>query len=133
LASIAALALAAAAVTLVRQTVGGPPDAGNLSRLREAIDAETGEVVPKLRIAEGSSYPWPSPRTGQRTMYPAERCYWTKDGKAKLEPTLVLLNEFAGKPGPTICPDCGRTVRSHNPAPPAELLLEAQRASGEGK
>ena len=42
---------------------------------------------------------------------------WTKDGKIKQDPTPVLLNEYAGKPGPTFCPDCGRRVVAHNPPP----------------
>ena len=35
----------------------------------------------------------------------------------KPEPTWVLVNEFVGRPGPTFCPDCGRLVVGHNPAP----------------
>ena len=46
--------------------------------------------------------------------------------KAKLEPTYVLLNKYIGKPGPTICPDCGREVKGHNPLPPPELMEEAR-------
>jgi hypothetical protein len=74
--------------------------------------------------------PFPSPHSGQMTGWPAEKCYWTKDGKAKLEPTYVLLNEYIGKSGPTLCPDCGRRVVRHNPKPPDELLLEAQEEAG---
>jgi hypothetical protein len=51
--------------------------------------------------------------------WPAELCFWTKDGKAKGEPTPVLLNENLGKSEATFCPDCGRLVVGRNP-PPAE-------------
>jgi hypothetical protein len=74
--------------------------------------------------------PFPSPHSGKRTGWPAEKCYWTKDGKAKLEPTYVLLNEFIGKSGPTLCPECGREVYRHNPMPPADLLLQAEQERG---
>ena len=49
--------------------------------------------------------------------YPAELCYWTKDGKVKDSPTAVLLNLYVNKPGPTFCPDCGRLVVPNNPFP----------------
>ena len=41
------------------------------------------------------------------------------------EPTYVLLNTWTGKPGPTICPDCGREVTRFNPMPPDQLLIKA--------
>jgi hypothetical protein len=66
----------------------------------------------------GESWPVVSPFTNQRTGYPVEHCYWTKDGKRKATPTYVILNEHLGKPGDTICPDCGRVVIGHNPPPP---------------
>jgi hypothetical protein len=96
---------------------------------RVMICSETGKVY-NYEPKEGEVAPYPSPYSKKRTGYRAERCYWTKDGKAKLEPTYVLLNEDIGKPGPTICPDCGREVRRHNPMPPPELLEEAARAAG---
>lgn len=96
-----------------------------LSRTRVMIDAATGDIITRFRLEDGMSMPYPHPRTGERTVWPAEACFWTADGKAKLEPTYVLLNEFVGKPGPTKCPDCGRDVVRHNPMPPDELILEA--------
>jgi hypothetical protein len=47
--------------------------------------------------------------------FPAENCYWTKEGKTKEVPTLVLLNKYKGSNDPTFCPDCGRLVVGHNP------------------
>jgi hypothetical protein len=70
-------------------------------------------------LKEGDSIPVLSPFTGKKTGYPAELCYWTKEGKIKETPTPVLLNELVGKPGPTFCPDCGRLVVGRNPPPQA--------------
>jgi hypothetical protein len=66
----------------------------------------------------GQSIPIKAP-SGNNSGYPAELCYWTKDGQAKTDPTPVLLNVLVGKPGPTFCPDCGRLVVGHNPRPGA--------------
>ncbi|MFO0836306.1 MAG: hypothetical protein U0638_15165 [Phycisphaerales bacterium] len=120
------------AILLLRSTLFSGPDAGDLSRRRMVIDTKTGEVIKDFPIPENSTMPWTNPKTGEKTLVQGEGCFWTKDGKAKLEPTYVLLNEMTGKPGPTICPDCGRTVVAHNPLPPAELLREAKKAA-EGK
>ncbi|HWL95668.1 MAG TPA: hypothetical protein VNT79_19270 [Phycisphaerae bacterium] len=65
----------------------------------------------------GETFPVPSPHSKKNTGYPAERCFWTRDGKVKATPTYVLLNHFVNKPPPTICPDCGREVFPHNPKP----------------
>ncbi|MGD1276197.1 MAG: hypothetical protein ABR964_03115 [Tepidisphaeraceae bacterium] len=69
------------------------------------------------KLEVGETVPVYSPYSGKNTGVPAEACYWTADGGAKSEPTWVLLNELAGKEGPTFCPDCGRLVVGHNPAP----------------
>lgn len=69
-----------------------------------------------------------SPYTNHNTGYPAEMCFWTRDGKQKAEPTYVLLNEHLGKKGPTICPDCGKIVYPHNPSPPLNTPLASQPA-----
>lgn len=95
------------------------------ARLRPAVDAETGTAFREFRMPEGDSPPWRNPSTGKETVWPAELCYWTRDGKATMTPTLVILNEYLGKPGPTLCPDCGRPVVRHNPTPPVELMVEA--------
>jgi hypothetical protein len=95
------------------------------ARLRPAVDVETGTAFPEFRMPTDDSPPWKNPSTGQETVWPAEQCFWTRDGKAKLEPTLVVLNEYLGRTGRTICPDCGREVVRHNPMPPMELMIEA--------
>ena len=92
---------------------------------RDLIDAVTLETFESFRIPEGEGHPYEHPRTGDRTLFPVEKCFWTADGKGKLEPTLVLLNGYAGKDGPTLCPDCGRQVTLHNPTPPADIMAEA--------
>lgn len=95
------------------------------SRYRTLIDSETGKVFEEFKLSMNESIPFKNPDTGERTLYPAEACYWTKEGGAKLTPTWVLLNEAVKKSGPTKCPDCGRTVVAHNPMPPLGLLQEA--------
>ncbi|RIK65477.1 MAG: hypothetical protein DCC65_12400 [Planctomycetota bacterium] len=74
-------------------------------------------------IKEGEKWPIVSPYTGKATGYPAEKCYWTKDGKRTEEPTYVVLNETLGKSGDTICPVCGRLVIGHNPMPDESVPL----------
>lgn len=96
----------------------GLEDAGEASRTRVAIDAESGRVFEDYKIKDGDTLPWKNPATGNRTLYPAEKCFWGQDGSFLAKPTYVLLNEYANKPGPTLCPDCGRVVVAHNPLPP---------------
>ena len=79
------------------------------------IDANTGKAFDHI-LEKGERVPIQTP-SGEKAGYPAEPCYWTKDGKAKTEPTWVLLNVYSKKPGPTFCPDCGRLVVGHNPPP----------------
>jgi len=115
-----------AVVWIMFATIAGSgANPGVASRHRTMIDSVTLEVFKDFGIREGDTIPYKNPKTGEHTLFPAERCYWTKDGKAKVEPTYVLLNEDAGKPGPTICPDCGRRVVPHNPMPPLQLMQEA--------
>lgn len=121
--SIAALLMAA--VVIGYQMFGGSETAATASRRRDLLDSETLEVFRDFGVEEGTRHPWKNPKTGKNTLYPAERCFWTKDGKAKAEPTYVLLNQFIGKPGDTMCPDCGRKVIPHNPTPPIKLINEA--------
>jgi hypothetical protein len=129
----AVFGIVAALVILGYQIMGGPPSAAEMSTRLVLIDSESGEVFRNFRIAEGESAPWANPSTGRRTLFPAEKCFWTKDGKAKLEPTYVLLNEYAGKDGETKCPDCGRRVTGRNPMPPAALINEAIQREEQGK
>lgn len=113
---------------LLRATLFAPADANDVSRTRILIDSETNEVVQNVAVEDGTLYPWNNPKTGKATLYPPETCYWTKDGKAKTEPTYVLLNSLVGKSGKTLCPDCGREVVAHNPKPPTNLMVEAYQA-----
>jgi hypothetical protein len=109
---------AVAVLAIVLRSGRSLEDPGSRSRVRVAIDAETGTVFERYRIQDGDGVPWKNPRTGDRTLYPAEKCFWSEDGSFKDTPTYVLLNELIGKSGPTICPDCGRAVVAHNPLPP---------------
>ena len=90
-------------------------EAASISRQGMYIDSKTAKPF-SYTIQIGDTIPVMAP-TGGKTGFPAELCYWTKDGKIKSEPTQVLLNRYVGKPEPTFCPDCGRLVRSRNPAP----------------
>jgi hypothetical protein len=128
--SIGALVLAA--VILGIQVFSRTATAGDASRKRTLMDAESGEVFEQFPIKDGDRQPWVNPKTGRATLFPAERCFWTREGKAKMQPTWVLLNQYAGKPGETICPDCGRRVVPHNPAPPDELFNELLGPGGVG-
>ena len=100
------------AVSTVRNF--GSTDASENASNRMFIDSTTGKAFP-LELSVGMEIPAKAP-SGGMTGYPAEKCYWTKDGKTKTEPTYVLLNSSLGKEDPTFCPDCGRLVVSHNPA-----------------
>ena len=80
------------------------------------VDVDSGKSFHQ-RLTLDLHVPCKSPFTGKATGYPAELCYWTKDGKQKADPTAVVLNEVLGKDGPTFCPDCGRLVVHHNPGP----------------
>ncbi|MEQ8843701.1 MAG: hypothetical protein RIB58_02515 [Phycisphaerales bacterium] len=91
------------------------------SRQATLIDTQTGEVFEDFLLADGTSFPIENPNTGTATLVPAEACYWTRDGRAKWEPTWVYVP--AGER--VTCPDCGRPVVGRNPEPPIELQLEA--------
>lgn len=125
----AVIALLVAGLLIVSQGFGGN-NAAAATRRRDLIDAQTGEVFVGFGIGNGQSFPLTNPNTGTASLYPSEKCYWTKDGTAKAEPTYVLVNEAVGKPGKTTCPDCGRQVVPHNPEPPMELMQRAFGAAG---
>lgn len=115
-----------AAGWVLYSTIRGPDvDVEKLTRTRTLIDSKTEEVFENYRLPDGDTVPHENPNTGERTLYPAEACYWTRDNRAKVKPTYVLLNDYAGKSGPTTCPDCGRRVVAHNPPPPPDLLMQA--------
>ena len=68
-------------------------------------------------MKKGESVPIACPACKKTTAFPAEACYWTRDGGTKDKPTYVILNRHLKRDGPTICPDCGREVVGHNPDP----------------
>lgn len=93
-----------------------PPDLAAF-RYRPYICAATGKEFDH-ELVLGETIPVLSPYSGQNTGYPAELCYWNKDGTYRTDhPTYVLLNKWTHTPGPTFCPDCGRLVVYHNPVP----------------
>jgi hypothetical protein len=130
---IAALLGAGAGIyAVVSYLQDGTPDTAHSSMF---ICTETGKTFRHTNEI-GEMQPIHSPFSGRDTGVPAEPCYWTRDGGIKSEPTWVLLNELAGKPGPTFCPDCGRLVVGHNPPaedghtpPPTQREYEARAAA----
>ncbi|HEX2974245.1 MAG TPA: hypothetical protein VHP11_18060 [Tepidisphaeraceae bacterium] len=94
----------------------GRTDAAIAAQDRTFICAESGKAF-QHRLSLSDSIPIASPYSGKRTGYPAELCYWTASGQIQTKPTPVLLNSYRGRAEPTFCPDCGRLVVSHNPAP----------------
>jgi hypothetical protein len=98
-------------------------EAAQSSSNRVMICSETMQTF-DYTLKEGDIYPVMSPYSEKKTGWPAEKCYWTKDGQAKRTPTYILLNEYIGKEGPTVCPDCGRKVRARNPLPPPSKWRE---------
>jgi hypothetical protein len=107
------LGAVAFAVYIVKSTFS--PAAVSEERERWFVDATT--LTPfHHELVLGESIPVKAP-SGNMSGYPAELCFWTKDGTPKTDPTPVLLNLYLGKKGPTFCPDCGRLVVPRNPAP----------------
>jgi len=102
---------------------------------RMFIDSETGKPFPH-RIEIGDPIPTKAP-SGKMTGYPAEACYWTKDGKVKETPTYVYVpGVWTGSKDPTFCPDCGRLVVGHNPRATAERTpppTKEEYAQGKGR
>lgn len=132
-AGFAVVCLIAATIFGYYQLTSGGPDLASNSLYREVVDSKTGESFSNFSIGEdNSAFPYTNPKTGQRTLYPAERCYYTRDGKVKSTPTLVFVKQYENEnAGETACPDCGRNVIRHNPAPAWTLIEEAkQRESG---
>lgn len=111
-AAVLLVAAAVAAFLAIRNTFGPSSEVARAND-RIFVDADTGKQF-RHELKLGESIPVRAP-SGKETGYPAELCYWTRDGKVKPDPTGVLLNSWIGKPGPTFCPDCGRLVVGHNP------------------
>jgi hypothetical protein len=82
---------------------------------RVFIDKDTGKPF-TVEMRAGMKIPLRAP-SGHDSGYPAELCWWTKDGKIRKDPYPVLLNSVKGRPEPTFCDDCGRLVVGHNPKP----------------
>jgi hypothetical protein len=82
---------------------------------RYFVDVKTGKSF-RRELKAGMRVPIDAP-SGEKTGYLAELCYWNTDGSQRTEPFAVVLNSAVGKPEPTFCPDCGRLVVGHNPAP----------------
>lgn len=113
-----------------------PSQVSKLSRQGTFMDAKTGKAF-EYEIQIGSTIPVPAP-SGGNTGYPAELCYWTRDGKITDDPVPVLLNRYIGKSEPTFCPDCGRLVTVQNAPPmpgdkppPLEAEYTASRANAD--
>jgi hypothetical protein len=109
-------AIGLVAIFVAFRATFGETESENFTTERLFIDADNGKPF-KYEVVKGSTIPAPSPFSGKKTGYPAEMCYWTKDGKVKKDPTPVLLNLYKGSKDPTFCPDCGRLVKPHNPPP----------------
>ena len=130
------LAAAAAVFFAVRNLFGESPEV-RAANERVFIDTKTGQRFAH-ELKAGESFPVKAPSGGQ-TGFPAELCYWTRDGQIKQDPTPVLLKNWTGGEGPTFCPDCGRLVRPHNPTPmpgdrpPATEAEYKQRRGGAGQ
>jgi hypothetical protein len=114
----------------------GDDEATALSKGRVFICAETKETY-NVELSAGMKIPYDSPYSGKPTGFPAEMCYWTKDGKIKQDPTPVLINGYVNQPEPTFCPDCGRIVTVRNPfpepgsrPPPTQAEWKSRNAGG---
>ncbi len=110
------LALAVLALFFSIRSYLGDSEAAALSGERTFICSQTGKPFDHT-LTLGEMIPVTSPHSGATTGYPAELCYWTREGTTKKKPTAVLVRSALGEQGPTFCPDCGRLVVGHNPAP----------------
>lgn len=110
----------------------------DVAAVRIYMCLETGKTF-EHKIREGEEEPIESPYTKKPTGYIPEACYWTKgqDGnwKAKVTPTYVILETklHPGSRKRTICPDCGKEVRGHNPVPSQVQMQAAKDEAATGK
>lgn len=111
----AGLVLCVAVVAFALARVGGvvADDQPQWPRIR-VMDKQTGDLRWK-RVAPQAEFPYRNPKTGERSMYPVEYCFYNECGPAGGTP--VILNDYLGKEGPTTCPRCGEEVHAHNPRP----------------
>jgi hypothetical protein len=130
--------IAAVAVLIIALIVGivmfknsfGTPSVVTDANTRVFIDKDTGKPF-TVEMKAGMKIPLRAP-SGHDSGYPAELCWWTKDGKIRNDAFPVLLK---GGSEPTFCPDCGRLVVGHNPKPatpdtkppPTKAEYEARR------
>ncbi len=113
---VGVIALAAIVLFFAGRSYFGSSSAANLSRDRAFICSQTGKAF-EHTLEYGEAIPIKSPFSKENTGYPAELCYWTREGTIKQTPTAVLLRSWLGEKGPTFCKDCGRLVVGHNPKP----------------
>ncbi len=99
---------------LILKHMFGASEAVSLASDRIFICADTLKSF-HVSISTNTPIPAYSPYSGKYTGYPAELCYWDKDGGILKTPTPVLMNSWMGRSGPTFCPYCGRLVVGHNP------------------
>jgi hypothetical protein len=92
------------------------PAGASAANERLFICAKTGKTF-EYTLKFGDPIPVKSPHSGEDTGYPADLCYWTREGAIKKDPTPVLVKSRMGDRAPTFCPDCGRLVVVHNPKP----------------
>ncbi|MCA3004879.1 MAG: hypothetical protein IOD15_05875 [Phycisphaerales bacterium] len=125
--AVAVAALLAAGGLFVWQIFGSTIDLEDATNRIVVINAKTGEVDRRFRLPMNEAPPYAT-SAGERVLYPAELCWYDPEGNVMAEPTAVLLNEYAGKPGETLCPHCNRRVVKRNPGPSfAELEAARQR------
>lgn len=88
------------------------------------ICAETGQTY-DIELKPGMpGPPLENPKTGKKSLYRAEMCYWNECGQRGGTP--VLLNEYRAQyegrsmsdAKPTYCPVCNHIVVPRNPLPP---------------
>jgi hypothetical protein len=113
---IAATSLAVIVGIIALYSFFGTSKAARVANHRLFICSETGKTF-EADLKIGTTIPTHSPHSGKDTGWPAELCYWNKDGTTRKEPTAVLLKSYLGERGPTFCKDCGRLVVGHNPMP----------------
>jgi hypothetical protein len=118
-----AVVLLAAAAYGVWNSFGGD-DVVKQANTVTFICAET-ERVFQIRLEAGmTGPPLENPKTGRRSLFPAEWCYWDQCGDRDGTPVLMkeyqaqFRGEDSSNVGPTNCPVCGHIVRFRNPKPP---------------